>query len=161
MRILYKNHVLRTTTDIDALTENPLHPFSTGLKNTALSRVSRTLDIDDQTIVFNFSSSMDVTYCAVISTNLTASATVTIEANSSDSWGSPAVTATALTRYAGDSYTLPDGTEIEKYDVWIVELSGSYQLTIRATQMIIYKSEAYFSGNMFRCPVWIPVKPSP
>jgi hypothetical protein len=127
MRILYKNHVLLDATNINPLTENPLYPFNTGLKDTRLSRSARTTDDSAQTIVFDFGSAKDVDYVALIDTNFQSGATVTIEANATDAWGAPSLGPTALTRYAGDSYTRPSGDTVSKYDVWMVAASGSYR----------------------------------
>lgn len=89
MKILYDNQIFNAT--INALTENPDYPFTTALIDTRLTKIGRTLDVDDQTFLFSFSAAIDADYFTILNHNFTDSATVKIQANTSDSWGSPAL----------------------------------------------------------------------
>lgn len=89
MRWLFDNKIENAT--ISVLTENPDYPFNTALKDSRLSRYGRTLDISDQTIVFDLGAAYDVSYIVIFGHNITSSATVKIQANSSDSWTTPPV----------------------------------------------------------------------
>lgn len=89
MRVLYDNYVKSAT--ITALTEWPGHDFDSAFKDTRRSRVGRTLAISDQTFVFDLGSARAIDYIVIFNHNFTSSATVKIQANSSDSWTAPAV----------------------------------------------------------------------
>lgn len=88
MKILYNNLVNNAT--IDLTTENPDYLFSTALIDSRLSRVGRTIDVSDQDVKFTFTSAVDVTYIAITAHNFTSTATIKLQANSSDSWTTPA-----------------------------------------------------------------------
>lgn len=88
MQILYDNNVFDAA--IDSSTEHPEFTFSSALIDRRLSRVGRTLDVDDQWIKFSFTAAIAVTHIAILNHNFTSSAVVTIEANTSDSWTTPA-----------------------------------------------------------------------
>lgn len=60
------------------------------LQDIHLANTFRFTGDTSENIVFDLGSAMAVSSCGIIS-NLTASATITLEGNSSDSWGSPAV----------------------------------------------------------------------
>lgn len=119
MQILYDNHIENAT--ITPSTENPEYDFDTALNDTRLSRVGRTTSDTNQNIVFSFTGTVDVTYIALLTNNLTSGATVTIEANSSDSWGAPPVQET-LTYY--DGYWVTSFTQ-ETYQYWRLTIDDS------------------------------------
>lgn len=89
MRVLYNNYVKSAT--ISALTEYPGFDFDSALKDTRRSRIGRTLAVEDQTITFDLGSARAIDYIVIFNHNFTDSATVTIQANSSDLWTTPPV----------------------------------------------------------------------
>ena len=76
---------------IVASSENPGYPFDTGLNDSRLSRPGRTLSNTGQWVKFSFSSAVSVDVVGVFGNNFTTSATVKIQANTSDSWSSPPI----------------------------------------------------------------------
>ena len=119
MRILYDNHVFDAT--IDSLTENPDVTFDIGLNDTRLSRKGRTLAVTGQWIKFTFTSAVSASYFAILSTNLTSSATVTIEANTTDSFVTPPFSET-VTNY--DGCWIANFTETS-YQYWRVTIEDA------------------------------------
>ena len=105
MKILYDNLVNSAT--ISSTTENPDYLFSTALVDSRLSRVGRTLDITGQDVKFSLTTAVDVTYIAITAHNFTSSATVKLQANTSDSWTTPAfeTTLTDCGAWCVDSFT--------------------------------------------------------
>ena len=105
MKILYDNLINSAT--IDSTTANPDYLFSVALVDSRLSRVGRTIDVSDQDVKFSFTSAVDVTYIAITAHNFTSSATVKLQANSSDSWTTPAfeTTLTDCGTWCVDSFT--------------------------------------------------------
>lgn len=89
MRVLYNNYVKSAT--ISALTEYPGFDFDSALKDTRRSRIGRTLAVEDQTITFDLGAARAIDYIVIFNHNFTDSVTVTIQANSSDSWTTPPV----------------------------------------------------------------------
>lgn len=87
MIILYDNKVQDAT--ISATVENPDYPFSAGLKDTRLSRIGRTIDTEDQAILFEFKADITSEYAVILKHNFTSSATVKLQANTSDDWTTP------------------------------------------------------------------------
>ncbi len=112
MQILYENNIEDAT--IDSSSENPDYDFDTALNDTRLSRTGRTTGVSSQWVKFSFTGTIDVTYICILGANITSGATVTIEANSSDSWGSPAFSQ-ALTYY--DGVYITNFTQ-ETYQYW-------------------------------------------
>ena len=92
MRILYDNIIKDAT--ITASSEHPDFTFAVGLLDKRLSRVSRTIDDDDQWIKFTMSSATNASYICIKNHNFTSGATVKIEGNATDSWGAPTFTQT-------------------------------------------------------------------
>jgi len=88
MRWLYDNKVEAST--IYPLTENPDFLFDTALKDTRLSRIGKTLSKEDQTFIFDLGSAYAVNYITILGSNITATAVIKIEGNSSDAWVTPA-----------------------------------------------------------------------
>lgn len=101
MIINYDNKVYNAT--ITASTESPQFTFSVALKDTRLCRVGRTIACTAEYVVCDLGAAYAIDHIHILNTNLTASATVTIEANTSNSWGSPAYSA-ALTQLTTDTW---------------------------------------------------------
>ena len=89
MRWLYDNKIESAT--ITPLTENPDLPFNTAFKDGRLSRYARTIDIEDQTIVFDLTDDYAISYVVIMGHNISASATVKIQGNDSNVWTAPDV----------------------------------------------------------------------
>lgn len=89
MRILYDNHVEDAT--ITSYTEHSQMTWDDALKDTRKSRVGRSVGVDDEWIKFAFSGVVAASYCIIHAHNITAAATITIQGNASDSWGSPSL----------------------------------------------------------------------
>ena len=87
MIILYDNKVQTAT--ISATVENPDYPFSSGLKDTRLSRIGKTIDTEDQAILFEFTANIVSEYAVILKHNFTSSATVKLQANTLDDWTTP------------------------------------------------------------------------
>jgi hypothetical protein len=119
MKILYNNLVNSAT--ITSTTENPDYLFSTALVDSRLSRVGRTIDVTSQDVKFSFSSAVDVTYIAMTAYNLTSSATVKLQANTSDSWTTPAYELT-LTQF--DTWCVGTFTK-QTYRYWRLTIDDS------------------------------------
>lgn len=101
VRFAYDNRVDYATTTITATTESSTLPAS-NLKNHLRTKVYRTGNtVTDEAIVFDFGSAYSVSFIAILNHTLTASdSNVRLEANTSNSWGTPAFTQN-LTRVPG------------------------------------------------------------
>lgn len=84
MRILYDNKFLGAT--LVPYTENPDYP-SANMQDTRLSRVYRTLGLIDENIVIT--GTIAASYVAILGHNLSESATIKLQGNATNSWGSP------------------------------------------------------------------------
>lgn len=113
MYILYNNRIEGAT--ITALTEHPDYPFSTAFTDVRLSRVGRTLADSAQTFVFDLLSAVAVSKVMIQDHNFTSGATITLEANTSNSWGSPAYT-TSLSY--NETYIYKDLITDQTYRYW-------------------------------------------
>ena len=87
MIILYDNKVQDAT--ITATVENPDYPFSSALLDSRLTRVGKTIDVEDQSILFEFADDITSEYAIILKHNFTSSATVKLQANTSDDWTTP------------------------------------------------------------------------
>ena len=119
MRILNNNYVKTAT--ITPYTETPQYEFDTAFKDVRLTRVGRTLDDTSQYIDFDLGSAKAVNYICVLAHNLTSSATVTIMANSTQSWSTPPVS---------ENLTVADKiiynfTATKTYRYWRLNISDS------------------------------------
>ncbi len=99
MRIAYEN-LIDAGSAPTALTTNLLYPVG-NMQNQRLSKRWRSTDPSAQTIVVNLGSAQAVDTVAILGHNLSGSAAVTIEAHTSDSWGTPALSAITLAYSAG------------------------------------------------------------
>lgn len=127
MRIAHTN-LIDAGTAPTALTTDLLYPVA-NLQNQRLAKRWRSQTPTAQTIVFDLGSAQAVDTLAVFSHNLSGSATVIVEAHTSDSWGTPALSAISLTynsaailKYLDSSetyrywrYTLSDATNSDEY----------------------------------------------
>lgn len=114
MRIAYNNLINGIeSTDITASTEDFLYPVS-NLLSQRVAKAFRTQDASAQTVVFDLGTAQNVNTIAIIGHNLTASATLTIEANAADSWGSPSVS-TSLTYIDGPIIKYLSSSESYRY----------------------------------------------
>jgi len=94
MRILYDNFATAAATTISVFSENPLFPIATALRAPQLSKIGKTLSDSAEWIKFDMGSAKACTYAAIMNHNLTAGATVHLQANATDSWGTPSVDST-------------------------------------------------------------------
>ena len=99
MRIAYTN-LIDAGSAPTALTADLLYPVA-NMQNQRLSKRWRSTSPTAQTIVVNLGSAQAVNTVAILGHNLSGSAAVTIEAHTSDSWGTPALSAITLTYNAG------------------------------------------------------------
>jgi len=112
MKILYDNKIAEISVEV----ENPDYPFSSALLDPRLTRVGKTIDVEDQ--VIKFSDTITADYCVILSHNCTASATVTLEGNDTDSWDTPSLQESFS--IAGDSLIV-SFTSAE-YDYWRITI---------------------------------------
>jgi len=110
MHLLYENFAKNST--INVLTENPDYVFNTALKDDRLSRVARTIAVDDQTFTFDLGSALAVKKFLLVDHNFTSSVTLTLEGNATNVWTAPSYT-TSLTY---GTYIYKDlGTQTYRY----------------------------------------------
>lgn len=100
MRISYNNYVDSIqASGITALTE-AIGFVASNIQDQRLSMVWRSTSPSNQTVIINLGSAKDISIAAILNHNITSAATITIDANTSNSWGSPATTKT-ITYNAG------------------------------------------------------------
>lgn len=108
MRTLYDNHILNAT--ITSSTEETGYEWDTALNDSRLSRYGRTTSKTTQWLKFAFGAAVDMTYIAILAHNFTNSATIVLEGNATDSWGSPSfqetltIADTIISNYTLSSY---------------------------------------------------------
>lgn len=88
MKILYDNKVVGSSISVSS--ELTGYLFINAMNDPRLSRVARTSGTDDEYIKFNLGTATNISDVCIMGHNLSNSATVTLQANSSDSWTSPA-----------------------------------------------------------------------
>jgi hypothetical protein len=150
MRISYNNYLdTLTSTAITVLTVATNYPF-TNAQDQRLSQQYRTTAVTSQTIILDLGSAKSISTAAIISHNFTSSVSVTIDANTSNSWGSPATSKTIIynagmmlnfftpVSYQWWRFTISDPTNTNGYlsigRLWL----GDY-LTIDPSSSIDYK----------------------
>ena len=119
MRIAYDNLL-----DDGTLTEssqNTAYPAE-NVQDQRLAKPWRTLVLTAVTCIVNLGSAKAIDTIAIIGHNLTTSATITVNANAADSWGSPSYT-TSLT--ALDNMVLKYLTTAQTYQYWRFNLDDS------------------------------------
>lgn len=126
MRVAYTNLIDAGTAA--ALTEDLLYPVA-NLKNGRLAKRWRSTAGTAQTVVCDLGAAATVNTVAILGHNISSASTLTIEAHTSDSWGTPALSAITLTHQAGAilrffasagvfrywRFTLDDGTNGDGY----------------------------------------------
>lgn len=99
MRILYENLIdALSSASIIASSADASFP-ATWVQDERLAKAWRTTSASGQTIVFDLGSAHDIDSVAVIEHNVSSSATITLEGNSSNSW--PGATSQSVTYNAG------------------------------------------------------------
>lgn len=119
MIICYDNKVLDAT--ITASSEQAGYGASVSLKDPRLCRKWKAYGALDEYVIFDMGAAVAVTNCILANTNLTASATVRVEANSSDSWATPAFSS-VLAQY-GDKWSATFTAQTYRY--WRVYLDDA------------------------------------
>ena len=160
MRIAYTN-LIDAGSAPTTLTEDLLYPEE-NLQNQRLAKRWRSTDPSAQTIVCNLGSAQAVNTIAILGHNISSAATLTIEAHTSDSWGSPSYT-TSLTYTAGAilkylsaaqtyqywRFTVDDGSNADGYvevgrfwlgDYISIDPSSLYGFTVtkRRSDQVVY-----------------------
>lgn len=122
MRIAYNNLINGIeSTAITASTEDFLYPVD-NLLSQRLAKPFRTQDASAQTVIFDLGTPQSVNTIGILGHNFTSSATMTIEANAANSWGSASVSTTltwidgAIIKYLASS---------ESYRYWRVSVSDA------------------------------------
>ena len=124
MRIAYDN-LIDAATAPTALTEDLLYPIE-NVQNQRLSKRWRSTAATSQTVVVDLGSAQAVDTVAILGHSLTTSAVVSIDAHSSDSWGSPSWT-TSLTALTGP--ILKYLAAAQTYQYWRFNLSDASAAT--------------------------------
>lgn len=116
MIILWDNKA--ETAALSVISENPNYPKE-NLQDTRLAKRYRTLVDSSQRIVFGAAAAnITATYAVVLGHNISDSATINIEGNATDSWGSPTFSQ-AMTKQ-GDVY-IAEFTSAA-FDFWSIEI---------------------------------------
>jgi hypothetical protein len=160
MIILDNNFVMTST--ITPSSEAIGYEASTALKDSRLCRFWKTIGATSENCVFNLGSAKAVTYVNIQRHNFTSSATITIQANSSNSWVSPAYSSTAFTvsgitatiSFAAKTYqywrlVVADSTNPDTFlEVGLVYIGSSVAMPVMVTDQTIPRvsnSETDFS----------------
>lgn len=114
MKVLYDNEIVEGTTTITPSSENSNFTFETAFFDKRMSRFGRFLGKTSENIVFYNSGGFTFDEVLIGASNLTSSATVTIQANASDVWTSPSVSQ-ALTRL-DNAYYYYNFSSVQSYD---------------------------------------------
>lgn len=118
MRICWNN--LADAATVTSWSENPNYPLA-NLKEWQLSSHFRPVGNSAETITFDLLTAQSVSRFAIIGHNLTAAASITLQANTSDSWTTPAWSAT-VTR---QSYAIIHRFTAVSYRYWRVVITDS------------------------------------
>ena len=117
MIILYDNEILNSTNTTNS--ENSDYPLS-NLQDTRAAKFFRTLTDSAVRIVFN-KTSLNADWFFILNHNITSGATIKLEANATDSWGSPSLSETIT--WNADTMFL-DFTEAT-YNYWSLYVDDS------------------------------------
>jgi hypothetical protein len=147
MRISYQNYIDNTSA-LSALTENINYPL-TNVQDQRLSKTYRSEATTAQTITIDLGSAISINTAAILAHNLTSSATVTISANTSDSW--PGATSQTITynkdimlsfftsvSYQYWQFSIDDPTNTDRY-IEIGRLWLDDYLTIDPSSLVDFK----------------------
>lgn len=118
MRIAYSNYI-DTASTVTALTESPAYPAS-NVQDQRLTTVFRSTAVTSQTVTINLGSARSVDTIAILAHNITSSATITVAANTSDSW--PGATSQTVTWNAG---TMLKFFTAASYQYWQFQISDA------------------------------------
>jgi len=113
MKVLYNNDITSSTT-ITPSTQNNNYPFETAFLDTRMSRFGRFTGKTSENIVFYNSGGFSFDEVLIAANNMTSSATVTVQANASDSWGAPSVSE-SMTRLV-NGYWYYNFSSVQSYD---------------------------------------------
>ena len=148
MRIIYDNLVEDAT--ITSYSEHPQMTWEDALLDTRLSRLGRTIGVDDEWIKFSFTSAVSASYCLIYNHNITASATVTIQGNATDVWTSPSLEETLTI----DDVCYADWTSAS-YQYWRLYIDDPTNTDeyIQLSKVVLGPSLQMPSfSNVFECP---------
>ena len=96
MRVSYNNYFdLALGTALTSLSESPSFPC-VNLQEERLSTTYRTIDLTAQTVTIDLGSAYNISTIAIINHNFTSAASITVSANTSNSWGGPATSKTII-----------------------------------------------------------------
>lgn len=128
MRISYTNYLDAGT--VSASSENVIYPVE-NVQNGRLAKPWRTLSATGVNCIVDLGAAVAIDTVAIMGHTLTTSATVVIEANSSDSWGAPAWS-TTLTALEGMILKFFDAAQTYRYWRYTIEdaTNGSAYLDI-------------------------------
>lgn len=115
MKIFYDNIVF--TSAISSLSEDSFYEWDTALNDTRLTRYGRTLGVDDEWLLFTYSTATDLDYIHISNHNITSGATVKLQGNATDSWGSPTVDQT-LNYNSTYDYWYYNFSSTQSYQYW-------------------------------------------
>jgi hypothetical protein len=117
MILLHDNFVFYDGVDIFSLSELPGNTFDEALIDRRLARQGITVDDENQYLQFDLLTAKTVKYFAMMNTNITATATVTVHGNDTDDFTSPEVSFTP-DKYGNDFISEID----EEYRYWRIEI---------------------------------------
>jgi hypothetical protein len=139
MRIAYFNRInALSAASITASTEDLLYPAS-NLLSQRLAKPFRTQHASAQTVVIDFGTAVTIDVAAILGHNVTSAATMTIEANATDSWGAPSATA-SLTWDSGIILRYLASAETFRYWRFAVDDSANDYISIGALWLGEYVS---------------------
>jgi hypothetical protein len=141
MIILYDNQINNAT--ITSSSENPYYTWSDALLDTRTTRLGRFIDVSSEYLQFDYASAIDVDYVYLVFNNITSSATVKVQANTTDSWTTPPVDQ-ALT-YLNGNWIYGFSTK-QSYQYWRITVQDPTN-----TDGYIEISKI-FLGEKFVCP---------
>ena len=133
MKILYNNLIFQSglsvpTMTITSYSENPNYPALTAFNDTRLSRYYKSVGCTAEWLKFSFTTPVAASYLALMNHNMTSGATVVVQANSSDSWGSPAFsqTITIPTAVSGETtWAVAAFSATKTYQYWRITIADA------------------------------------
>lgn len=122
MKILYNNLIPDAT--LTASTENPDYTFDAAFNDSRLSRYARTTDDAAEYLVFTFSGAVTASDFCIMGHNITSGATITLQANTSDAWTTPAYSLSITSSDLFGSAYYVNFTE-QEYQYWRLYIDDS------------------------------------
>lgn len=96
MRVSYNNYIdILPASSLTALTETTNYPVI-NVQDQRLSQEYRSTAVTSQTIIIDLGAATSISTAAIISHNYTSSVSITVDANTTNSWVSPATTKTII-----------------------------------------------------------------